>query len=59
MTAVLVECCARSELLHCHGTCIVHVDGTAECTELGCTAPPDGHASLVTCAEVEPQGRCC
>lgn len=58
MTATLiVECCAETELLHCHGTCVLHVDGSAECTELGCLAPPDGHASVITCAELE--GPCC
>lgn len=63
MTALLADvatghqCCGR-DVRHCHGTHVVHLDGTEECTEPGCDVPGEGHVHLVTCLVVEPPCRC-
>ncbi len=50
--AVLPECLdCSAELLHCHGTWIVHAHGLdpGECTQAGCVVTAVGHALLVWC----------
>lgn len=31
------------DLIHCHGTLVIHADGTTECTDDGC---PGAHLAL-------------
>lgn len=51
-------CCRDSHLRHCHGTWLVHADGTCECTTHGCETPTEGHAHVVPCAELAQGCRC-
>jgi hypothetical protein len=49
---VCVEC--EQDLEHCHGTAIVHFDGSADCTEdPGCHLAADHHIFVISCVEVE------
>ncbi|MGH3099119.1 MAG: hypothetical protein ACRDMV_24300 [Streptosporangiales bacterium] len=49
----LVECleCGRA-WDHCHGTLVVHVDGSAECSDLACVAVEDAHTYTLACVEL-------
>jgi hypothetical protein len=54
--ALIIKVCAECEqdLEHCHGTAIVHSDGSAECAEdPGCRMAADQHLFVITCGEVE------
>lgn len=51
-----VERCADCErdLVHCHGSAQLHVDGRGECIELdGCRLPPEAHLFVVSCHELD------
>lgn len=51
------ECAAESD--HCHGTLIVHVDRTYECTDPGCTSLSlTRHRLTVECSEIAPPCGC-
>ncbi len=44
---------------HCHGTSIVHADGSVECTEFKCVDLSDArHAHVVSCTAVVRQCGC-
>jgi hypothetical protein len=52
----LTETCAECEqdLAHCHGTAIVHFDGSADCTDdPDCRLAAEQHLFEVSCAEAE------
>ena len=54
--AVTVDVCIECEqdLEHCHGTAIVHFDGSADCAEdSGCYLAADQHLFVISCDEVE------
>ena len=55
-SAVIIEACVEchQDLEHCHGTAIVHVDGTADCSDdPDCRAGAELHLFLLSCHEVE------
>ncbi|MCP2164271.1 hypothetical protein [Goodfellowiella coeruleoviolacea] len=44
---------------HCHGTLVVHVDGTLECTDLECLrAEVVRHELVVVCRQVDDDCAC-
>lgn len=43
--------CGR-EWEHCHGTLVVHVDGSAECSEITCVAAEGAHIYTLSCVEL-------
>jgi hypothetical protein len=46
------------EIDHCHGTLVVHSDGTVDCTDAACEFPDLlRHALIIDCAAV--LGGCC
>jgi hypothetical protein len=50
----LIEACAEcgQDLEHCHGTAIMHLDGTADCTDdPGCRLAGDQHLFVISCSE--------
>jgi hypothetical protein len=48
----------RRNLDHCHGTLVVHDDGTLECTDDTCALrEPSRHALIIDCETVA--GGCC
>jgi hypothetical protein len=52
ITAACTEC--EQDLEHCHGTAIVHFDGTGDCTEdPGCRLVAEEHLFTISCTEVE------
>lgn len=51
------ECAA--ELDHCHGTLIIHTEGTAECTDSECTVTLScRHGLVVDCSSLQPACSC-
>jgi hypothetical protein len=49
--------CSRG-WVHCHGTWVLHTDGTGECTDgEHCPVPAEGHEAVLDCWEVD--SRCC
>ena len=46
-------CSCGDELAHCHGVLVVHVTGSLECDEHGCSGDLDVHVWQVGCDEVE------
>jgi hypothetical protein len=43
-----------ADLDHCHGTLIMHVDGTADCTDFDCRdTDAVRHALRITCVEID------
>jgi hypothetical protein len=54
--APIIETCFECEqdLEHCHGTVIVHCDGTGDCAEdPGCRLGVEQHLFEISCGEVE------
>jgi hypothetical protein len=54
--ALVVQTCAECEqdLEHCHGTAIMHFDGTADCAEdPACRLAVEQHLFVVSCGEVQ------
>jgi hypothetical protein len=54
--ALIIEVCVECErdIEHCHGTAIVHFDGSADCAEdPGCRMAAEQHLFVITCGEVE------
>ena len=47
-----------AELEHCHGTLVLHRDGSVECTDPECRHADDGHDSVVPCDEIAPPCSC-
>lgn len=45
------------ELLHCHGTLVLHADGSVECDVEDCGVAEEAHELVLMCTEVDP--RCC
>ena len=41
-----------SDLAHCHGTWLLHEDGTAACTDDGCGLDADAHVWEGRCTDV-------
>jgi hypothetical protein len=53
---LIIEACAEcdQDLEHCHGTAIVHCDGSADCAEdTGCHLIVEQHLFAISCAEVD------
>lgn len=51
------ECVAQLD--HCHGTLIIHAEGSAECTSSECTMPfADRHLWVLDCAALLPECAC-
>jgi hypothetical protein len=53
---LIIEACVEcdQDLEHCHGTAIVHFDGSADCTEdPGCRLIVEQHLWVIACAEVD------
>ncbi|MFC7405574.1 hypothetical protein [Georgenia alba] len=48
--------CRDAHLRHCHGTWVVHVDGTEECLGVVCEDPAECHEHRVSCAELGCHG---
>ncbi|WAL67182.1 hypothetical protein ORV05_05165 [Amycolatopsis cynarae] len=50
-----MECAGcSSDLDHCHGTVILHEDGSVECTEPDCRDLDEArHTLRITCTEIE------
>ncbi|MET0135276.1 MAG: hypothetical protein ABW215_16985 [Kibdelosporangium sp.] len=51
---MVTECplCSRG-IDHCHGTLVLHSDGTAECTDGTCEGPDDEtHVLVLACVQV-------
>jgi hypothetical protein len=49
---VCIEC--EQDLEHCHGTAIVHFDGSADCAEdTGCHLIVEQHLFAISCTEVD------
>lgn len=45
--------CCETELAHCHGTLVLHADGTVECDEVAaCDADELQHELWVACDEL-------
>ncbi len=40
------------DLLHCHGTLVLHSQGEQECTAPGCSGGPDLHDLVIDCTEL-------
>ena len=54
--ALVIEVCAECEqdLEHCHGTAIMHFDGSPDCAEdPGCHLAAEQHLFVISCGEVE------
>jgi hypothetical protein len=50
---VVPACCAEPDVTHCHGTLVLHADGTVECDEQdACGADEAQHELWVTCDEL-------
>lgn len=45
------------QLWHCHGTLVLHPDGSAECTDPGCPDPRSPHSFRIDCTEIS--AACC
>lgn len=55
-SALIIETCPECEqdLEHCHGTAIVHWDGSGDCTDdPGCRLAVEQHVFVISCGEVE------
>jgi hypothetical protein len=54
--ALTIEACAEcdQDLEHCHGTVIVHFDGSGDCADdPGCRLAAEQHLFVVSCGEVK------
>lgn len=49
---MMADCDKCTELIHCHGTLVLHADGGSECTEPDCSADAFAHEFVLLCSDV-------
>lgn len=50
------DCAAYAE--HCHGSLLIHRDGSLECSDDTCDTPAESHEHVVDCFDVTPPCGC-
>ncbi len=57
MAARCPDCAAGLD--HCHGTLVLHSDGSVECTDLTCVVhDAERHVLVIRCTEIGPDCAC-